>query len=181
VQHWVQGQQLLLLFEFTAGHTGSARTDVCMLSCACCLLSSSINNIPSKRTSLLPCMWMTVGQCMLCAGQPLVLAATCCVSWTVAVISQEVYDARALRVVVDDGGGKRLADAVQCCYRLVAAVHKLWHPIHGEFDDYIANPKSSGYQALHTAVWGPGGAALEVQIKTSGGGSVWAHQVEGDG
>eukprot|EP00775_Hariotina_reticulata_P012549 gene12547-12682_t len=81
---------------------------------------------------------------------------------------EEVYDARALRVVVDDGGGTRLADAVQCCYRLVAAVHKLWHPIHGEFDDYIANPKPSGYQALHTAVWGPGGAALEVQIKTSG-------------
>jgi hypothetical protein len=67
-------------------------------------------------------------------------------------------------VVVDDGGGARLADAVQCCYRLVSAVHKLWRPIHGEFDDYIANPKPSGYQALHTAVWGPGGAALEVRI-----------------
>lgn len=79
-----------------------------------------------------------------------------------------MYDARALRVVVDDFGGKSLADAVQCCYRLISAVHKLWHPIHGEFDDYIANPKPSGYQALHTAVWGPGGAALEVQIKTSG-------------
>ncbi|KAF8062916.1 relA [Scenedesmus sp. PABB004] len=81
---------------------------------------------------------------------------------------EEVYDARALRVVVDDAGGTRLADAVQCCYRLVGAVHKLWYPIHGEFDDYVANPKPSGYQALHTAVWGPGGAALEVQIKTSG-------------
>lgn len=74
-----------------------------------------------------------------------------------------MFDARALRVVVDDGGGARLADAVQCCYRLVSAVHKLWRPIHGEFDDYIANPKPSGYQALHTAVWGPGGAALEVR------------------
>jgi hypothetical protein len=74
-----------------------------------------------------------------------------------------VYDARALRVVVDDGGGARLADAVQVAYRLVTAVHKLWRPIHGEFDDYIANPKPSGYQALHTAVWGPGGAALEVR------------------
>ena len=69
---------------------------------------------------------------------------------------------------MDDCNGTRLADAVQCCYRLVTAVHKVWRQIDGEFDDYIANPKPSGYQALHTAVWGPGGAALEVQIKTSG-------------
>lgn len=88
---------------------------------------------------------------------PLLLSCCCLLH------PQEVYDARALRVVVDDGGGARLADAVQCCYRLVSAVHKLWRPIHGEFDDYIANPKPSGYQALHTAVWGPGGAALEVR------------------
>eukprot|EP00879_Flechtneria_rotunda_P005523 GHRR01005816.1.p1 GENE.GHRR01005816.1~~GHRR01005816.1.p1 ORF type:complete len:1309 (+),score=612.22 GHRR01005816.1:725-4651(+) len=97
---------------------------------------------------------------------------------------EEVYDARALRVVVDDCGSKHLADAVQCCYRLVSAVHKIWRPIHGEFDDYIANPKPSGYQALHTAVWGPSGAALEVQIKTSsmhehaeyGGAAHWAYK-----
>ncbi|WIA39982.1 hypothetical protein OEZ86_013411 [Tetradesmus obliquus] len=92
---------------------------------------------------------------------------------------EEVYDARALRVVVDDGGGSRLADAVQCCYRLISAVHKLWHPIHGEFDDYIANPKPSGYQALHTAVWGPGGAALEelLQYAESAG---WERPGQGD-
>lgn len=50
-----------------------------------------------------------------------------------------MYDARALRVIVDDCGGARLGDAVQCCYRLVAAVHKLWRPIANEYDDYIAN------------------------------------------
>jgi (p)ppGpp synthase/HD superfamily hydrolase len=50
-----------------------------------------------------------------------------------------VYDARALRVIVDDCGGARLGDAVQCCYRLVAAVHQLWRPIANEYDDYISN------------------------------------------
>ena len=55
---------------------------------------------------------------------------------------EEVYDARALRVIVDDCGGARLGDAVQCCYRLVAAVHKLWRPIDNEYDDYVANVRS---------------------------------------
>ena len=43
-----------------------------------------------------------------------------------------------------------LQEAVEACYRLVSAVHSIWKPIKREFDDYIANPKPSGYQALHT-------------------------------
>lgn len=58
----------------------------------------------------------------------------------------QVYDARALRVIVDDEGGKRVQDAVETCYKLVSAVHSLWKSIPSEFDDYIANPKPSGYQ-----------------------------------
>ena len=45
-------------------------------------------------------------------------------------------------------------------------MHKLWTPIDGEFDDYILNPKSSGYQSLHTAVYASDGAPIEVQIRT---------------
>lgn len=54
---------------------------------------------------------------------------------------KEIYDARALRVVVDDMGGQREAAAMAACYRLLPAVHRLWRPIWGETDDYIANPK----------------------------------------
>ncbi|XP_061376222.1 uncharacterized protein LOC133318243 [Gastrolobium bilobum] len=78
----------------------------------------------------------------------------------------KVYDARALRVVVGDKNGTLRGPAVQCCYSLLDIVHRLWTPIDGEFDDYIINPKPSGYQSLHTAVPGPDNSPLEVQIRT---------------
>ncbi|CAL2244151.1 unnamed protein product [Prunus armeniaca] len=78
----------------------------------------------------------------------------------------KVYDARALRVVVGDKKGTLHGPAIQCCYNLLDIVHKHWTPIDGEFDDYIINPKPSGYQSLHTAVQGPDRSPLEVQIRT---------------
>ena len=46
-------------------------------------------------------------------------------------------------------------------------MHRLWRKVGGEYDDYIINPKRSGYQSLHTAVRGPGGVPIEVQIRTA--------------
>ena len=69
----------------------------------------------------------------------------------------ELYDLRALRVLVDD---------LPACYAALGAVHALWTPIPSEFDDYIARPKRNDYRSLHTAVVGPGGKILEVQIRT---------------
>ena len=66
----------------------------------------------------------------------------------------EIFDARALRVVVDDQGGRKLQQAIEACYAIQPAVHRLWRPIRGELDDYIFNPKPSGYQSLHSAVLG---------------------------
>jgi GTP pyrophosphokinase len=68
-----------------------------------------------------------------------------------------VFDARALRVIVDD---------VAACYAALARVHEAWAPVQGEFDDYIARPKPNGYQSLHTVVLGHDGRPLEVQIRT---------------
>eukprot|EP00887_Chlorella_sp_A99_P008297 scaffold12.g8297.t1 len=79
----------------------------------------------------------------------------------------EVYDARALRVVVSDDGGRREAEAIATCYRLLPTVHRLYRRVPGEEDDYIVQPKGSGYQSLHTAVVGPGGVPMEIQIRTS--------------
>jgi GTP pyrophosphokinase len=70
---------------------------------------------------------------------------------------EEIYDARAVRIQVS-----KMAE----CYAALGIVHSLWPHIPKEFDDYIATPKSNGYQSIHTAVIGPGGKALEVQIRT---------------
>jgi GTP pyrophosphokinase len=69
----------------------------------------------------------------------------------------QVYDIRAVRILVPE---------MKDCYAALGIIHGLWRNIPNEFDDYIANPKDNGYRSLHTAVVGPGGKVLEVQIRT---------------
>ncbi|HSV18103.1 MAG TPA: bifunctional (p)ppGpp synthetase/guanosine-3',5'-bis(diphosphate) 3'-pyrophosphohydrolase [Casimicrobiaceae bacterium] len=68
-----------------------------------------------------------------------------------------VYDIRAVRILVD---------SVRDCYTALGLVHHIWTPLAREFDDYIAKPKANDYRSLHTAVIGPEGKPLEVQIRT---------------
>ena len=69
----------------------------------------------------------------------------------------DIYDLLALRVLTASTGD---------CYAVLGVVHGLWRPLPGEFDDYIASPRPSGYQSLHTtAFWSPS-HAVEVQIRT---------------
>ncbi len=69
----------------------------------------------------------------------------------------EVYDVRAVRVVVSDNA---------TCYYALGVIHSLWKPVPGQFDDYIATPKDNFYRSLHTAVVYDDGKTLEVQIRT---------------
>jgi hypothetical protein len=71
---------------------------------------------------------------------------------------ERLYDIRAVRVIVGN---------VRECYTVLGIVHDRWTPVEGEFDDYIASPKANDYKSLHTAVVGPEGKTLEVQIRTA--------------
>lgn len=91
----------------------------------------------------------------------------------------EVMDIYAFRIVVED---------IDTCYRTMGIMHNLYKPIETRFKDYIAIPKSNGYQSLHTSLIGPHGIPIEVQIRTNdmdqladrGVAAHWAYKGAGD-
>lgn len=70
---------------------------------------------------------------------------------------EQLFDVRAVRILVE---------SVQDCYAALGLIHTNWIYIPGEFDDYIATPKENNYRSIHTAVIGPNGKVVEVQIRT---------------
>lgn len=70
----------------------------------------------------------------------------------------DVFDLVGVRVVVE---------SIEHCYRLLDCVHRQYTQVTGHERDYIANPKTNGYQSLHTTVRDPNGVSIEVQLRTS--------------
>jgi RelA/SpoT family (p)ppGpp synthetase len=91
----------------------------------------------------------------------------------------EVFDVYAFRIIVD---------TVDTCYRSLGVVHNLFKPVPGKFKDYIAIPKTNGYQSLHSILFSPYGVSIEVQIRTNdmhkvaeqGIASHWSYKVDTD-
>ncbi len=71
---------------------------------------------------------------------------------------KNIYDSSAIRILVPN---------LENCYEALSIVHNLWNHVSDEFDDYIATPKANGYRSIHTAVIGPDGKNLEIQIRTT--------------
>ena len=91
------------------------------------------------------------------AGRPKHIFSICKKMKKKGLEFSDLYDIRAVRILVD---------SVADCYAALGLVHSLWPHVPGEFDDYVARPKGNGYRSLHTAVLGPQGKTLEVQIRT---------------
>src|SRR5213078_1857053 len=70
---------------------------------------------------------------------------------------EEIYDLLAVRVLVG---------SVADCYHVLGVIHHKWTPLQERIKDYIASPKSNGYQSVHTTIFGPGGQLYEIQIRT---------------
>jgi len=88
--------------------------------------------------------------------------------------------------VMDVYGVRLLTDTVAHCYQALGSAHSLFKPVEGRFKDFIAIPKANGYQSLHTVLFGPFGAPIEVQIRTEDMNSVaergvaahWSYKTE---
>ncbi|MCF7985006.1 MAG: bifunctional GTP diphosphokinase/guanosine-3',5'-bis pyrophosphate 3'-pyrophosphohydrolase [Thiohalocapsa sp.] len=105
-------------------------------------------------------------------------------------IYRKMYDkSRSFHDLVDVFAFRVVVDRVDTCYRVLGQVHNLYKPVPGRFKDYIAIPKSNGYQSLHTVLFGPQGTPIEIQIRTrdmhrladAGIAAHWLYKSSGDG
>ena len=106
-----------------------------------------------------------------------------------SIYSKMLNEHKSFNQVMDVYGFRVVTDSVMRCYHALGAVHGLYKPLDARFRDFIAIPKANGYQSLHTVVFGPFGAPIEIQIRTEemdavaerGVAAHWAYKSAGKG
>jgi guanosine-3',5'-bis(diphosphate) 3'-pyrophosphohydrolase len=83
-----------------------------------------------------------------------------------SIYSKMKSEHKSFAQMMDVYGFRVVVDSVAHCYQALGAVHALYKPLEGRFKDFIAIPKANGYQSLHTVLFGPFGAPIEIQIRT---------------
>jgi GTP pyrophosphokinase len=73
----------------------------------------------------------------------------------------------SFKELTDVFGVRIMTESVDDCYRVLGVMHNLYKPLPGKFKDYLAIPKTNGYQSLHSSLFGPHGVSIEVQIRTA--------------
>ncbi|HET7923761.1 MAG TPA: RelA/SpoT family protein, partial [Rhodanobacteraceae bacterium] len=83
-----------------------------------------------------------------------------------SIYSKMRSEHKSFAQMMDVYGFRVVVDSVAHCYQSLGAVHALYKPLEGRFKDFVAIPKANGYQSLHTVLFGPFGAPIEIQIRT---------------
>ena len=127
-------------------------------------IAKKISTQPSMRREVLASIERRMTERLKEEGIPFRLVGRIKSPWSIYTKMKE--EQKSLDQVLDVLGFRLIVQSVPQCYHALGAVHSLFKPLDARFRDFIAIPKANGYQSLHTVLFGPHGAPIEVQIRT---------------
>src|SRR5690606_14061761 len=128
------------------------------------VISRRISSQPVMRREALATVEAQLAQRLAQEQLPHTLVSRVKSPWSIYTKMKQEH--KSLDQVLDVFGFRIVVPEVMQCYHALGTVHSVYKPLDGRFRDFIAIPKANGYQSLHTVLFGPYGAPVEVQIRT---------------